>query len=335
MTGKDLITEYFENESGGEVLPELGEGATIEMPIEMPVEMPTEKIEDENPEAVGDAFIISFSETDLPDELSEEEVPEELEINYEEDPEEMQESVIADGNFIPGASEPIQEEVEEEPEDTNWADDRDTSKFVDYLREAWPHMIPQHNGNSISGCERALTFANKLNREISEAVRRDSGGDLDEVLDEIEDFRVKILQGMVQLKHRIGELKKKIREDGSQRKKSEDVSGEIVKDSSETEAMIKEATTAQIQLVITPFERAVTGILINSVVSAGHPFEEVYDYLKKKFKLTEREELAILQVTMDMGFPIFKDRGTIGSDDADGDPEKEGHGIDFIKNYFA
>ena len=85
---------------------------------------------------------------------------------------------------------------------------------------------------------------------------------------------------------------------------------------------------------MTPFERAISGILINSVVSAGHPFEDVYDFLKEKYSLTDREELAILQLVMDHGMPIFKDRGTIGKTPEKG-KETESHGIDFIKNYFG
>ena len=87
-------------------------------------------------------------------------------------------------------------------------------------------------------------------------------------------------------------------------------------------------------MVITPFERAISGILINAVISAGHPFEDVYDFLKEKYKLDEREELALMQMVMDAGFPIFKDRGSIGVSPEKG-KETERHGVDFIKTYFG
>ena len=77
----------------------------------------------------------------------------------------------------------------------------------------------------------------------------------------------------------------------------------------------------------------IAGIIINSVVSGGKPLEEVYDFLKEKYDLSDREELAIMQVIMDSGYPIFKDRGTFSSKkNKDG---AKGHGIEFIKNYFA
>ena len=86
-------------------------------------------------------------------------------------------------------------------------------------------------------------------------------------------------------------------------------------------------------MVVTPFERAICGIIINSVVSAGRPFETVYEFLKEKYDLNEREELSVLQILKDMGHPLFKDRGTIGNKNKeDGEVYQ---GIDFITNYFA
>lgn len=344
MKDKNYLTEYFEDAMEEHGSTPSGEGEIVFLEPELEEQI----IVDDEPK---DAFIVSFSEDnfdfdhldvgnteeilsfeeqlDVAEDILEEGIDvledkteESMEdISFEEDTSEEQK-----GMMLPGMSEPlfeelyVEEDVAEESVETNWADDKDTSKFIDYLREKWDG-IPQHNGNSISGCERAVSYLNKLNREISEAVRKDENNALDPFIDEVEEYRVKILQGMVKLKNRIGELKKKVREEGSQ-KRAEDTSEEIV----------KEAKSGKISVYMTPFERAISGMLINSVVSAGHPFEEVYDYLKKKFKLTEREELAILQIVMDMGYPIFKDRGTIADS---GDGEQDGHGIDFIKNYFG
>lgn len=246
-------------------------------------------------------------------------------------------------NFLPGVSGPTSQDEEEENDAddlkmTNWADDRDPSKFIVYLRDAFT-KVPTHDGNSISGCERALKHLNDLNREISEAIRKDSDNALESNFDEIEQYRVKILQGIVALKNRVGELRKKIKQEGSQKKKaSESNLEDFIKDavSGSNSQIEKEASAAKMQMVVTPFERAVTGIIVNAVVSAGHPFEDVYEFLKKKFEITPREELAILQIVMDMGFPIFKDRGLIGGKEESPQESKEdGHGIDFIKNYFA
>jgi hypothetical protein len=68
-------------------------------------------------------------------------------------------------------------------------------------------------------------------------------------------------------------------------------------------------------------------------VSAGKPFEKVFEFLKEKYDLSDREELAIFQLLKDMGHPIFKDRGTLGKSKDSKDPKSQG--VEFIKNYFA
>ena len=56
---------------------------------------------------------------------------------------------------------------------------------------------------------------------------------------------------------------------------------------------------------------------------------DTFEALKEKYDISEREELSIMQICMDSGFPIFKDRGTVGSGET-GDIA-----LDFVKNYFA
>lgn len=241
------------------------------------------------------------------------------------------ENKVAD--TLPGSEMVIEDSNDDhEVVQTNWLDDRDVTKFIDHLREAFS-SIPKHDGNSISGCERAIVYLNGINKDISEAVRMDSAGSLNDSLDEIEEYRVKILQGIVKLKNRISELKKKISEEaGTKKKASEEIN--IHAALAKSNEMLKKEGSKEIQLVMTPFERALAGILINSTVSAGQPFEDVYEFLKEKFELTPREELSLIQLVMDMGYPIFKDRGTIGESSKD-DKGNKTHGIDFIKNYLA
>ena len=228
---------------------------------------------------------------------------------------------------IPG-SEGTFEDSDQESDviDSNWKDNRDSAKFMPYIESAYPSGIPNHDGNSMVGCEVALLYLNKLNKEISEAIRTDSGESLDPLA--LEDYRVKILKDMVLLKERMNNLKRDLGDATRQMTRASDES-----------SIEKTATTPRVQIVATPFERAVAGILINAVVSAGHPFEDVYDYLSNKYAFSERDELSIMQLVMDSGYHIFKDRGTISSKadhgalDSGGNPSL--HGIDFIKNYFA
>lgn len=252
--------------------------------------------------------------------------------DLEEDLEDSGESLVMleDGTafVVPGTDLEVdpKSELENAVVETNWADNRDSGGFMEYLDSSYPGGIPQHDGNSMVGCERAIVYLNSLNKEISEALRNDKGGALDPMA--LEDYRIQLLRDMVLLKERMSHLKRDLSES------TRDMSRASYKSD-----LQKEGATPIVQLVATPFERAVAGILINSVVSAGHPFEDVYDYLKDKYALDGRDELSIMQLVMDSGFHIFKDRGTIGVDcnDADTDPGGNiaSHGIDFIKNYFA
>lgn len=219
--------------------------------------------------------------------------------------------MIASSN-LPGSDEPISKaEDSEVKKETSWKNDRDSSKFMEYLADAYKN-IPRHDGTSTLGCERAISYLNSLNKEISEAIRVDKEGSLNDKITALEKYRSKIINDVMVLKNHI----KKLNEQHSK------------KASNDNEQIIKEATTPRIQLVMTPFERAVSGMIINAVVSAGHSFDDVYEFVKDKYKLDEREELAIMQILLDMGHPIFKDRGTISGN-------KDKSLVDFMKNYFA
>ena len=105
------------------------------------------------------------------------------------------------------------------------------------------------------------------------------------------------------------------------------------------EDLKKEASTPRnIVIAVSPFERAISGIMINAHVSGGHPMEDVYDFLSNKYSINDREELAIMQLCMDSGFHIFKDRGTFSSNsskDTAGQSDGSKAGVDFMRNYFA
>jgi hypothetical protein len=252
------------------------------------------------------------------------------------------------GGFIPGSDMSLAKDDDDEEEEdmvekiTDWLNDNDVAKFMEFLMSAYPGNIPRHDGTSIVGCERAINYINDLNKQISTAVRMDKQNILDPVA--LENVRVNMIKDTMTLKEHANKLKRKLKNQHG--KSAEDASEETIKVGadlpgaedlgSKPASFKKEATTPRIQLVMTPFERAITGMLINGVVSAGHPFEDVFAHLKRKYSLEPREELSIIQLASDMGYPIFKDRGTISAVFGDGDSEgKNGHGIDFMRNYFA
>jgi ssDNA-binding Zn-finger/Zn-ribbon topoisomerase 1 len=96
--------------------------------------------------------------------------------------------------------------------------------------------------------------------------------------------------------------------------------------------LTKEAGTAKLTLIMTPFERAITGAIVNGFVSQGKNPEEIYAELKKKYKFSDRDELSIQQVLADMGYPFLKDRGHLGDES---EQLNKGKGIEFSTQYNA
>jgi hypothetical protein len=220
----------------------------------------------------------------------------------------------------------------------DWKDNKNVKSFMKYVESMYPGGIPAHDGKSTLGCERAIRFLDGINKEISSAIKKDMEDVLDVV--RLEEVRVSIMKDLIVLKDHLTKLKsglKDMKKSASIEKEAfegmeEDI--EMVYDRMiENEAMEKKAFSPKLRVVVTPFERAISGILINSVVAGGKPFEEVFEFLKKKYDLNERDELSIMQVVMDSGFPIFKDRGTFSQDSSKS--KEENYGIEFIKNYFS
>lgn len=252
--------------------------------------------------------------------------------------------VVKTRETIPGSSAYVDDlddemanELKEPPSPKTWQGDRAVDNFMDYIKDSYPHKIPKHDGKSMVGAERAVKWLTNFGKEISEAVRKDDSGILDDSI--LEEIRVSVMKDILLLKEHIkkldkafkGKLKKKAGLDGDIMKYAEEI--ELAYNHEINGEIRKIAAHPKIQLVVSPFERAVSGIIINSVVSGGKPLEEVYDFLKEKYNLTDREELAIMQVIMDSGFPIFKDRGTFSSKKSKDSGKM--HGIEFIKNYFS
>jgi hypothetical protein len=241
--------------------------------------------------------------------------------------------------LLPGADVSSDEvNADEEEVETDYANDGDLSKFMNYIHEQYPTNIPQHDGRSMVGCERAVTYLDKLNSQISRAIRDDGDNVLD--VQELESVRVSIMKDILVLKNHLGKLKKKLKDEHDKTASLD--KGGIPKwingtgKEVEYDDLKKEATTPRnIVIAVSPFERAISGIMINAHVSGGHSIEDVYGFLAKKYSIDEREELAIMQLCMDSGFHMFKDRGTYAPFDADSEKGEGKDGVDFLKNYFA
>lgn len=254
-----------------------------------------------------------------------------------------------DGVMIPGSSQFLQEEEEEvEQKAKDWANDKDHTQFVDYVKDKI-QKIPRHSGETIPGCERAKAFLKAIDSEISKAMRTDLEGVIDE--QEIDKIRKDIEDMIERLNKQIKKLTGKKKADLNVRLVSEghcdkcdatvpmwnDITNDKLvcmgceNELDGGETIEKVAGTPVINVYVSAFERAVVGTMINSKVSAGRNIEETYEKLKNKYNFTPREELAIQQLIADYGYPVYKDRGLLNepSDPASGD------GVDWMTNYQA
>lgn len=302
-----------------------------------PEESEMETIEfDEMPEDLARELESGISEEPelLPEELTPEDASDPLimtdnAIDMAEDSHMDQESYVSEEPKLPGTDMSLAVDDKEEEDDSpgTWKDDEDVRDFMRFIDEAYKN-IPRHDGTTILGCERAINYLNDLNKQISKAISLDRNNVLD--ISALDEYRVNMIRDMLTLKEHTKKLNREIKD--KYRKKAD--SGEAFKVAgTEKLEFVKEATVARPQLVITPFERFLSGVVVNSVISGGKPFDDVFEDLKKEYKLDKREVASLLQLIMDMGYPIFKDRALFGGEE--GDKDEEGRGLDFIKNYFA
>lgn len=200
-----------------------------------------------------------------------------------------------------------QQQLEKVQENDDWRNSKEIehfSKFLDAQISKTPTLSKAKGNKSL--IERSLAQWKKLDAFCSQALRDDFDNHLD--INDVDKKRSYIHKNIGELENALAglqELQKRRRN-----KRADDDSSEI----------IKEATTSLMQVVITPFEKAITSVLVNGVVSGGRNMEELYDKLKEKYKFTDREELGILQILLDMGYPIFKDRLMVGETD---DPSRD------------
>lgn len=217
----------------------------------------------------------------------------------------------------------------QQPEPQGWLNTKKVEQFVQFLDEQMA-SIPtvQHAQGNLSKMENAASRWKKLNNYCSEALRGDFAGTLD--VDEIDKKRQQIEYNMDALQDAIDSLHAMKQTRRQQRRQHRRRADEDFDDT-----MTKEATAPHFngfQMVVTPFQRAIVGALINGKVSGGRNIEELWTEAKKKYNMDAREELEVLQLLADMGYPEFKDRLRLGEDE---DPtRKDGFG-EWQSQYYA
>jgi hypothetical protein len=172
--------------------------------------------------------------------------------------------------------------------------------------------------------ERSLGQWKALDGHCSQALRGDYEGTLEvDSLDKTRRFIETTIDALEDALHAMTDMKKSRK--NQRRRRGEN----------ELDSLTKEATAPHFngfQMIITPFQRAIVGSMINGKVSGGRNMEELYAEAKKKYSLNDREELEILAILADFGYPIFKDRLRLGDNE---DPSRdEGFG-EWMSSYHA
>ncbi|HEY5268027.1 MAG TPA: hypothetical protein VII94_02740 [Candidatus Saccharimonadales bacterium] len=169
--------------------------------------------------------------------------------------------------------------------------------------------VPKHSGYDSAGLERAMAYFDRLDNEISKAMRMDVDGELD--ANKVEAVRSQLDEGLARLQARLDKVKETKK---SSRKRKKSAEYEV-----DDEGFIKEAqkiTGVQGVYVTVPLLISrVARVCINGTVSAGHDIEDLYKRQVDRYKLNEREQAEVQQLLFDMGYPLRQDRGFMPDDD--------------------
>lgn len=166
--------------------------------------------------------------------------------------------------------------------------------------------VPQHSGQDSAGLERAMSYLERLDNEISKAMRLDLDGALD--ANKIESVRATIDDGLSRLHERLDKVKRKSK---SRRKKKADISPEMIKSAQKITGV--QGVFITVDLLTSRIAR----VCINGMVSAGHDIEDLYQKQVNKYKLNDREQAQVMQLLSDMGYPLRQDRGYLADEDVD------------------
>jgi len=216
-------------------------------------------------------------------------------------------------DLMPGASEDdfIEEESieieEDEPKENvdpwNWQVQGGTNSFLDWVQKMFDN-IPKHSGKDTTGIERALAYFERLDKEISIAMRKDYGREID--ADKAEQAREEIEKGMENLLNRLEKLRSKKFKKYRAKKANEDFS--LVKEADTT-------TTGKIIVTVPYFISNIARTCIEATVQAGKDIDDCFVKLSEQYNLDNREKFQVVTLIKDMGYPILLDRLNFGEKD--------------------
>lgn len=237
---------------------------------------------------------------------------EEAEGNPEEDLSVVEEAPSKDEDIIfvldaiPGAPEAKEIEIVEAPEDVE-IDEEDKngwkwqhSNFIPWIKHMIEH-IPEHTGYDTTGLEKAISYFEALDREITKAMRTDFKNEINSA--HAEKARETIEKGLEALVERLERVKTtKYKRHAKKAKGDVENENTLVK---EAATLFPSALVITVPLLISRIAR----VCINGVVSGGHDLEDLFQKQADEYKLDNRERAELAQLISDMGMPLQQDRG--------------------------
>lgn len=173
------------------------------------------------------------------------------------------------------------------------------ASFLDWLKKMFSG-VPSHSGYDTTGLEKAISYFEALDREITRAMRTDFKNEIDSA--KAERAREQIEEGLERLVQRLEDVKKTKFKGRS--KKSKAWAEEV--------GIVKEAGTANITgitITVPLLISRIARVCINGMVSAGHDIEDMFERQASEYNLDKRERAELSQLLSDMGFPMLQDRG--------------------------
>jgi hypothetical protein len=234
-----------------------------------------------------------------------------------------------------------------------WLETQESKDFEPFLIMELKRIKPPNAcARSHNEAERSLGQYKRLNSRISKALQSDDDGVLDignidglrETVERSIDALERMLEAHQDMKRQRRQVRRRRASDDSLCPKCAAPLWEVEIEGNTAsmayclaceDKLVKEAGTPIFngyQIHASAFEHAVTSMLINAVVSGGRDLEELYGKLKKKYGFTDREELAVLQIMEDKGYPVFKDRARLGESQ---DPADPGEPREWQSQYYA
>lgn len=173
------------------------------------------------------------------------------------------------------------------------------SSFLSWLQSMFTN-VPSHSGYDSTGLEKAISYFEALDREITKAMRTDFKNEIDSA--KAERAREQIEDGLERLVKRLEDIKKtKFKGRGKKSKAWAEETG-----------LVKEAGTANITgitITVPLLISRIARVCINGMVSAGHDIEDMFEKQAKEYNLDKREKAELSQLLADMGYPMIQDRG--------------------------